>query len=197
MKDIMYNNSIIKNINNVLNYGDYVEFEGIISSISLQSQLNGLINILESYDTKILDKLLLEKDKAEPLTNFSVILKQLKNLTDQLSRNSTVNMLIKSNTSLYTVLNVNLNYFLDKNSYIYDNVNCNCRVLCKVIKIVDQDGYIDLLDKTCMSNYYNQWLQQLKYYLNVLKKNNIIVPEEISNKLYFPAFQAIPIAIYV
>lgn len=37
----------------------------------------------------------------------------------------------------------------------------------------------------------------MESYLDVLSKNNIIVPDNITTKIKGPAIQAIPIAIYV
>lgn len=202
VKENMKKDNMLKTIkntqikNNNIGYGEYIEFEGNISSISIQSQINTVINIFESYDTKILDKLLMEKDEEPPLTNYSVILKQLKNLSDLLSKNSTVTMTVENN-QFKSILNVNLNYFLDKNSYIYDQVNCRCRVLCKVSKVTNENECINLLDKTCMSDYYEKLLESLKSYLDVLEKNNIIVPQILEVKVNYPSIQAIPLAMYI
>lgn len=202
MKEIMKKNNMIKTIRNTdikaspIVFGEYIEFEGVISSISVQSQINTVINIFECYDPKVLDKLLISKDAEAPITNYSVLLKQLKILSDLLSKNNTVTMIMENN-HFSSVLNVNLNYFLDKNSYIYDQVNCKCRVLCKVIKTTKEHECINLLDKTCMSDYYEKLLESVKQYLSVLDKNNIIAPQTFSTNIDYPAIQAIPIAMYV
>lgn len=202
LRDIMLEENMLNVIkeenmmNNNVTEGQYVELEGEVSSISLQSQISTMINILECYDCKVLDKLLKGKEEEEPLTNYSVMLKQLKNLNEILNKNNTVNMIMDCN--LYkAVLNVNLNNFLDKNAYIYDNVYCCCKVLCKVIKAVDKDNYIDLLNKTCMSDYYCELFNQMNPYLELLHKNNIIMPKEFTTKIDGPAIQVIPIAMYV
>jgi hypothetical protein len=202
MKELMKENRMIKTIRdtevkgNQLALGEYMEFEGTISAVSIQSQINTAISIFEAYDPKVLDKLLISKDTEESLTTFSVLLKQLKILSDLISKNNTVTMIVE-NSHFSFVLNVNLNYFLDKNSYIYDQVNCKCKVLCKVIRVTGENESINLLDKTCMADYYEKLLELLKLYLSVLEKNNIIVPKIMSTKIGYPSIQAIPIAIYV
>ncbi|WP_051541669.1 DUF6414 family protein [Clostridium lundense] len=182
-------------INNRAIEGDYVEFEGKVSPISLQSQINTMINVLEAYDCKMLDNLLKTKEEKEVLTNYSTLLKQLKSLNENLNKNNTVNMIMDCN-SYKAVLNVNSNNFLDKNSYIYDNVNCYCKVLCKIINVVDEKSCIDLLCKTCMSEYYCEFFNQMNPYLDLLTKNNILVPKNFCTKINGPAIQAIPVAMY-
>lgn len=202
MKEIMKKNNMIKTIGstdikgNHIVFGEYIEYECIISSISIQSQINTVISIFEAYDPKVLDKLLISKDEEVPLTNYSVLLKQLKILSDLLSKNNTVTMMA-TNNHFRSVLNVNLNYFLDKTSYIYDDVSCKCRVLCKVIKVTNENQCINLLNKTCMIDYYEKLLELLNQYLSVLNKNGIIVPKISSTKINYPAIQAIPIAMYI
>ncbi|WMJ79103.1 hypothetical protein RBU49_09380 [Clostridium sp. MB40-C1] len=176
-------------------YDKYTEVEGSISSISTVSQINCLIDILEAYGCKDLDTLLKDK-KEKGLTNYSVILTQLKNLNNCLTKNSTVSMIIDCD-GFEMVLNVNLNNFLNKSTYMYDHVGCYCKVLCKIINTVNENEYIDLLCKTCTSDYYNKFLDNMYPYLDILSENNILVPNEITTKIEGPAVEAIPIAIYV
>lgn len=203
LKNLMLQKNILKCIgkDNISNHNvlpqEFIELEGYISETSTLSQINTTIEILEAYDCKTLDKLLKKnEDEKEPLTNYSVILKQLKNLSTNLTKNNTVNMIMDCN-SFTSVLNVNLNNFLDKNAYIYDNVHCSCKVLCRVVKVVNSDEHIDLLCKTCMSDYYCDFFKQMGPYLDLLSKKNILVPKEFTTNIKGPAIQAIPIAIYI
>lgn len=202
LKNSMISKGLIKNISDfdITNAsflpGDYIEFYGEISTISIQSQISTMINILETYDCKVLDDLLKNQTGYNSLTNYSIILKQFKNLNEIFNRNNTVNMIL-SGTSLMCVLNVNSNYFLDKSTYLYDDVGCYCKTLCKIIKFTNKNDCIDLLNKTCMSSYYNSFLEQTKPFMDLLNKNNILTPEEFLTKINGPAIQAIPIAMYI
>ncbi|MEW9094117.1 MAG: hypothetical protein AB2417_03450 [Clostridiaceae bacterium] len=202
LRNIMLEKGVLKSIgnNSIMNYdtspGEFIEFEGHISPTSPLSQINTMIDIFECYDCKNLDKLLKSNDSEEPLNNYSVMLKQMKNLSACLNRNNTVNMIMDCN-SFTSVLNVNVNNFSDKNAYMYDTVHCPCKVLCKVIKVVNEDNHIDLLCKTCMSDYYTELFNQAQPYLDLLAKNNIILPKEFTSKIQGPAIQVIPLAMYV
>lgn len=203
LRNIMINENMIKNmtkediVKKRIECGDYVEFKGCISTISILNSINNLIDIIEAYDSKELDKLL----KDDPIlknsiTNYTVILNQLKNMSSYLSKNNTVNMIMDLD-KCKIVLNVNINYFSQKNAYIYDNAYSSCNVLCKVINIADNGKTIDLFAKTGMSNYYRKFLLSLKPYLELLNQNNIIIPMEFITEIVEPAIQVIPIAIYV
>ncbi|WP_315119133.1 hypothetical protein [uncultured Clostridium sp.] len=202
LRDIMLEKNILKSIgnNNIMDYniypGEFIEFEGCISPTSPLSQINTMIDIFEAYDCKDLDELLRNEDVDEPLNNYSVMLKQMKNLSACLNRNNTVNMLMDCN-SFTSVLNVNANNFSDKNAYMYDTAHCPCKVLCKVIRVIDKNDHIDLLCKTCMSDYYVELFNQMKPSLDLLAKNNIILPREFTTKIQGPAIQVMPLAMYV
>ncbi|WP_125152305.1 DUF6414 family protein [Clostridium rectalis] len=201
LKEIMTDENIVKNIRgkDILNSnfvcGECLEIKGDILPNSIVSQINTIIDTLDAYDCKNLDKFLNNK-KEDTLTNYSFISKQLKNLSNCLIKNNTVNMIIQCN-NFKTILNVNLNNFLDKSNYIYDNANCSCTVLCKTIKFANEGEYIDLLCKTCMSDYYNNFVDATNNYIDILERNNILIPGKIVTKIWGPAIQAIPIAMYV
>ncbi|KRQ86429.1 hypothetical protein ABG79_01810 [Caloramator mitchellensis] len=197
MKSIMQNNNLVKRFDELSSYDsispvEYLEFEGRISQISVQSQINTIVSLIESFDTKELDKLI----PSSSLTNFTVISKQLKKLNEFLGQNNTTTMIIE-NSHFKSILNVNTNFFLDKNSYIYDDVNCNCKVFCKIIKVLNHNEKINLLSKTCEQDYYTKLLLQTKQFLDILNQNNILVPEMFSCEVMYPAIQAIPIAMYI
>lgn len=176
--------------------GEYIEVEGSISPISPTVQINTMIDIIENYDDKQLNKLLKTHQDKKIIMDYSIILKHLKNLNGYLNKYNTTNMIINCDY-FKVVLNINTKNFSDKNVCMYDNIYCDCKALCKVVRNVDENEYIDLLDKTCMSSYYNELFKSMQSYLDVLSKNNIIVPDNITTKIKGPAIQAIPMAIYV
>lgn len=173
--------------------GEFVELEATLIDYSLSNYVSNLIDIIECYDSKELDKLLKNATLPNSITNYSIILKQLKVLKIYLERNSTVNMIMKMG-ACSVVANVNLNFFQDKNSYIYDNANFKYKVLCKIVK---NEGPINLLSKTGMEDYNNKFLISITPYLNILKENNVIIPEECITEIVKGVIQVIPIAIYI
>lgn len=198
LRDIMIKDNMFKEItqehiiNKKVKCGEYVEFKAIIESINLLNDVNNLIDILESYDCKELDKLIKEKT----YTNYSVILKELKLLSSYLCKNNTINMIMNMSQS-HAVLNVNLNYFSDKNSYVYDTCDAECRIFGKVIRTPVNNENICLLSKTGMTNYYREFLESLQPYLEILNENHIITPKSFIVDVEFPAIQVIPIAMYI
>lgn len=193
LKDNMFRKITAENIiNEEVQCGEYVEFNSCMSSTCLLNDVNNLIDILECYDCKELDKLITDI----PCTNYSVILKQLKLLSSYLCKNNTINMVMDMG-QCRAVLNVNLNYFSDKNSYVYDTCDTDCRVFGKVIKTPVNNENICLLSKTGMVNYYREFLDYLQPYLEILNENNIITPKNFIIDVESPAIQVIPIAMYL
>ncbi len=80
---------------------------------------------------------------------------------------------------------------------MYDITYCNCKVLCKVLKIVQDKSNIDLLRKTGMSSYYNKFLKSINPYFSILNDNDILTFNNIVTSIQGPAIQALPIAMYV
>ncbi|GCD10236.1 DUF6414 family protein [Clostridium tagluense] len=195
----MFNKKICRVIdeNNIIENdivcGEFVELEATLIDYSLSNYVSNLIDVIECYDSKELDKLLKNATLPNSIINYSIILKQLKVLKIYLERNSTVNMIMKMGDCT-VVANVNLNFFQDKNSYIYDNANFKSKVLCKIVKSGEP---INLLSKTGMEYYNNEFLISIAPYLNILKENNIIIPENCITEIVKEAIEVIPIAIYI
>ena len=173
--------------------GEFVELEATLIDYSLNNYVSNLIDIIECYDSKELDKLLKNATLPNTIINYTIILKQLKLLKLNLERNSTVNMIMKMG-NCNVVANVNLNFFQDKNSYIYDNANFKSKVLCKILK---SEGPINLLSKTGMEHYNKEFLFSITPYLNIRRENNIIIPEEGITEIVNSAIEVIPIAMYI
>lgn len=183
-------------INEDIKCGEYVEFNCGLSSLSLLNDVNNIIDILECYDCTELDKLIEKKENEKNLTNYSVILKQLKLLSSYLCKNDTVNM-VTNIGECRAVLNVNLDYFSDKHAYMYDTCDTACKVFGKVIKMPKKGEEICFLSKTGMSDYYRKFLDSLSPYLDILKENNIVMPNNLVIDIECPAIQVIPIAMYL
>lgn len=200
IKDILRKKKLVRDIteydiiNKNICCGEYIEFSAKISTTSTLGAINRIIDVLESYDIKVLDSLI--KDNIGGLTNCSVILKQLKNINGYLSKNSTTDLIMNFN-SARAVLDININNFCDKNACIYDTAYSECKTLCKIIKTVDENSSIDLLRKTGISDYCCDFFNSIKPYLKVLSDKGILVPNNFITKINGPAIQVIPIAIYV
>lgn len=198
-RDDMFNRKFCRVIdeNNIIENdivcGEFVELEATLIDYSLSNYVSNLIDIMECYDSKELDKLLKNTTLSNNITNYSIILKQLKVLKLYLERNSTVNMIMKMGDCTL-VANVNLNFFQDKNSYIYDNANFKTKMLCKIVK---SDGPINLLSKTGMEYYNKEFLISIIPYLNILEENNIVIPKTCITEIVNRAIEVIPIAMYI
>ena len=173
---------------------EYVEFTANMTTTSLLPSINTLIGVIESYDIKVLDNLI--REKLRGITNITFILNQLKFLSNSLSMNNTTDIVLYTHC-FNVVLTVNLNYFSNKNAYVYDLAHSELMILGKVSRIVDRDSYFDLLRKTATSDYYNRFLESLAPYLSILNNNGILVPDKFTTKVNGPGFNVIPVAIYV
>lgn len=204
LRNMMMGKNMIKVINNEdiennnVRYGEYVQFTANINNSSLPSQINTLINTIECYDIEKLNSLIEKKDisKDSSFNNYGTMIQQLKNLEKCLDTNNTIDMIVNFK-KCSGVLCVNKNNFLENNINMYDISDCNCTVLGKVIKVIDKEDRIDLLRKTCLTEYYNKFLKSIKPYLNILYESNIILLEDIITEISGPSIQVIPIAIYV
>lgn len=200
VKDILYKKKMLRNINesdigheNIRN-GEFIEFTSSLSGTSVLAQINTIIDVLNSYDIKLLDSLL--NGKLDGPTNYTVILNQLKNLSGILGRNNT-NDVVMNLGSLNAVLTLCTNNFTDKNAYIYDTEGSVCTTLCKVVHASDRGFYIDLLRKTANSRYYNSLLASYGPYFKILNDNNVLVPNNLITKINGPAPLCIPLAMYI
>lgn len=204
LKKNMIKRNLIRTINgeDILNgnihCGEYVEFQGMITTESIIYSVMNLIDIIEAYDSKELDKLLKDSELKDSLTTYTIILKQLKNFIGEVNRNNTNSMIMSCN-GCKVVMSVNLNYFWDKNAYMYDNALDDCRVLCKITKCAKKDEKINMLSKTCMEGYYEKFLTSIKPYFDLLNEKNIIVPTNFLQCMNIdgPCIEVIPVAMYV
>lgn len=155
--------------------GDYVKIKGILTSESLISYLDSIINILNCFEFQSLDKLI--EGKLLGLINYKYIRDILTHLVEILNRNNTKDMiLICGNTQI--ILNVNNDYFMSKDAYSYDKVDCPCTVIGKVVKKVSRGQFISLLRKTTQHEFYEKTLDSFKSYFDILNNNGIITPRE-------------------
>lgn len=178
--------------NNILN-GDYVDLKGKILTNSYLSYLDKVINILQSYTTTKLNTLL--KDNTSFL-DYEVIYKLLLHLKDSLAKNNTQDMIIETQDGNKVVTTVKNDCFLNGTCSPFDKVNCNCNVFGKVLDYCKPSNSISLLRKTCSENYYEELLDDIEPFMEILRKNGITVPVKPTYRINGNSMIIIPISIY-
>lgn len=199
LMDYMLKNNELINLENDMKYNNiccdkYINCSGCINGESILTKINHIIDVLECYDTKELDTLI-DKDKNR-MFNYTIMNKQLKCLSTCLSKSGTQDLIVKC-SDVNMVVTVNTNYFWDKNAYVYDMIDNNCRFYGRVTKVLKENESICLLRKTCMDKYYKDLLESYKPYLKLLKDNGIMCCDEFVTEIQYPAIQITPIVIYV
>lgn len=182
------------NISN-LSCGSYVDLKGVIKADSTINYLDKVINILTSYTTIKLNKLL-NNDKVV-LMDYDVILNLLIHFRESLSKNSTQDVVMETDDGECIAITVKDTGFLNGTCGTYDKVNCNCRVFGKVLNLCnnDQKG-ISLLRKTCNEDYYEELLEDIEPYMELLRGNGIRVPCKPMCRITGNTMVVIPISIY-
>lgn len=178
-------------INNKVSMGEYIEINGEITTVSIVSYVDIIIDILTCYGTDNLNTLL--EDKKLGRLNFTGILNMMKHLKELLTANDTEDLIVKSEGTT-VVLTVNTKYFLNKDAYIFDKVHCGCKIMGKIAKITDN---ISLLRKTSQYEYYEKLLESLDPFLNTLQEDGIIIPDRPSLKITGRVLVMAPISICI
>ena len=84
---------------------------------------------------------------------------------------------MKSGTGT-VILTVNKDNFMNNRCNMFDNINCHCKVVGKVIKTCTEEcDSISLLRKTGQEEFYENFFKKYTPLLECLKKNDILVPE--------------------
>ena len=154
--------------------GDYVKIHGELTTESLNSYIDSLLTVFECMGCDNLDSLIKSNNKC--CMNFNAMNKFLTHLDTILNKNSTQDLILNcGNTPI--ILNVNNNFFMNNNAYIYDRVECPCTVYGKVIKVAPTGSCVSLLRKTAQCSFYENVLNQFSPYWGELTNSGIIVPE--------------------
>lgn len=168
----VFNNSTIRE--GEITEGNYVKIYGRLTSESVNSYLDSLLTIFNSFGCDTLDSLLTTKEAQ--FFNFTKYNHMLTHLNEILNKNDTHDMILRCGDTPI-VLNVNSNFFMNNNSYIYDIVNCPCTVFGKVISIVPNGQCVSLLRKTAQQDYYEHLLTNCHHHCDLLHSNGINIPE--------------------
>ena len=172
--------------------GDYVKISGNLTSESLNSYLDSLINIFDCFGCDCLNKIIPSKDNG--IINFNSINNMVTHLNEILNKNSTQDLILNCGETP-VVLNVNSNFFMNNNSYVYDKIDCPCTVFGKVIKVATKGQSISLLRKTAQHEYYEKFLGNCTPYCSMLNSGGIMIPEMTRLKCEGISLIILPISI--
>ncbi|NLK93744.1 MAG: hypothetical protein GX275_00945 [Clostridiales bacterium] len=172
--------------------GDYVKISGELISESVNSYLDSLINIFSCFGCDCLNKIITTNDSS--MMNFTSINNIVNHLNEILNRNSTQDLILNCGDTPI-VLNVNNNFFMNNNSYVYDKIDCPCTVFGKVIKVAKNGQSISLLRKTAQHDYYENLLGKCTPYCDKLTNSGIVVPKMPRLKCEGISLIIIPISI--
>lgn len=115
-------------------------------------------------------------------------------MSEILNKNSTQDLILNCGDTPI-ILNVNNNFFLNNNAYIFDKVDCPCTVFGKVIKVAPHGECISLLRKTAQYNFYEKLLKEYCPYCNNLNSSGIIIPDMPRLKCEGISLIVVPISI--
>lgn len=180
--------------NSTVSEGEYIELSGNITTISIVTYLDILIDVLKCYETEELNKLLINKNLGK--LNYTKILNMLTHLLDLLTRSNTQDLIIQCNTATL-ITTVNTTFFLNQNASIFDKVHCPCKVMGKVMKNCKSGEALSLLRKTSQFEYYENLIESIEPFLDLLEEEGILLPTipQISfNEKYL---LIVPISIYI
>lgn len=181
-------------VNDRINTGDIIEIEGTVTNSSLISYVNTMINLLEVFECDYLDKLIKEKKCC---LNFTRYYKMLQYLQKILTCNNTMDLIMKVGNG-FAILTVGVENFMNNQCHVFDKTNCPCKVIGKVIKTcINKDDSISLLRKTGQEKYYEKFFKDSQKLLEILKNNDITVPDCPALRFEYSAIQIMPLDIYV
>ncbi len=180
--------------NNNVSSGELIEIEGIITSRGIIPYIDALINLITIFGSEYLDSL--NKDCKEKI-NFAISIKMLTYIRSILTCNNTQDLIMETGNGT-AILTVNKDNFMNNRCSLFDNINCHCKVVGKVVKTCTKDfDTISLLRKTGQEEFYEKFFEKCKPLLECLKKNDIIIPECPSLRINKNAIQIIPLDIYM
>ncbi|SHJ64839.1 hypothetical protein SAMN02745163_02356 [Clostridium cavendishii DSM 21758] len=195
--DVLSNNNMLTRpsesqlINSNIIVGSFIEVTGTITTTSVLSYLDIIIDIINCYGEEYLNSLIKEDFKGN--MNFSSILNMEKRLRDILALNGTQDLIVvKGNTII--ILTVNTKFFMNNDAYIYDKVNCNCKIMGKVLSVSKN---ISLFRKASSYEYYEKLIASFEPLMKALESKGIIVPKMPRIRLEGNIVELLPISICV
>lgn len=172
--------------------GEYILLNGRISHECMKSYIDALKIIIDSFGCDFLNKLL---DKGCSM-NFNIISNILDNILDKICLNNTTDLILTCGNK-EIVLTINEGNFLKDRVHKFDNINCNCNILGKVIKHCNQNENIHFLRKTGQQDFYEDLLKKCIPYFDCLNKIGITPPVCPRMRIDKNPYQIVPISIYI
>lgn len=174
--------------------GDYVKIKGQLTSQSVNSYLDSVLNIFDCFGCDSLNGILPQTQTANNLINFTSVRNFMNHLNDILNKNNTQDLILNCGETP-VVLNVNNNFFMNNHAYVYDRIDCPCTVFGKVIKVAPNGQCVSLLRKTAQQDYYEKLLNNCCPYCDMLTKSGITIPEMPNLRCEGISLVVVPISI--
>lgn len=200
-RKVIYNlinrNSLAKldGSNSLINYknGDYVYCSGSITAESNLVYIQNIISIIKMIGYEKLNTLI----PKDSIISFDTILRIFTDIYDKLSVDNTFDI-ITNCSGKDLVFTVNNNYFTNQNTNKFDELNCNCNFIAKVVNnCCKSKGSIDLLRKTGNQEFYENMINICNPIINNISKLGIKIPPSPRFKIENDSIQLIPISIYI
>lgn len=174
--------------------GDLIDIKGTITNQGILPFVDTLINLITIFGSEYLNDL---AKNCSGNINFTIFLKMLTYIKSILTYNNTLDLMMKSGNGTI-ILTVNKENFMNSRYNVFDNINCPCRVIGKVVKTCTEEcDSISLLRKTGQEEFYEKFLDQCKPLLECLEKNNILVPKSPVLRINECGIQIMPLNIYM
>lgn len=181
-------------MNDDISVGDYILVNGTIGCESVQSYVDAYCNLLNSIGTCNLNSLL--KSTSSEVVNYDASLNYLTYLKNTLSSNNTQDIIVNTKNNDIVVM-INNQYLFNNYGNIYDRSGCSCKIVGKVVRVCEENECIHLLRKTGQPYYHEEILKSNILQNQILKSNNIIVPNEPKFKVDGKTLLIIPISMSI
>lgn len=177
--------------------GDYIKMNGQITNESMVSYMDSLCNLMSNIGIENLNSLnKIESVENKVYLNYDIMYKQINYLKTLLTANNSQDMIVKCGDR-DVVLTVNNNNFINTYANIYDESECDCTIIGKVIRRCDKGRYIHLLRKSGQATYYENFLASCTPLMNNMSKNGISLPEIPRSKIPGESLLIIPISLLI
>lgn len=177
-----------------LRVGDYIQITGTISADSVLSYLDIFYNAMNCIGVSEIKNYCTCSE--EVIKKFQLMFKQMEHLNTLLTSNNTKDLIIKTEGNDVVVI-VNNNNFFDTYANVFDEVDCPCKVIGKIVKICSSNEYIHLLRKTGQPLFYENLINCCCDIGNNLNSAGIILPEQPKIKVDGETILIIPISVCI
>lgn len=175
--------------------GDFIEFFGELTSISIARYVDSIRDIIDIYTPEALDKIISDSEFDGPL-KFSMIDKFLLRIQESMCKCDTDDFVVHMDNCNILLCTYTCE-FGNRHFHMYDTDLCKFKIWGKVIKKVDEGESVSLLRRTGQPDYYKRILENIEEYLDVLREKDIIIPEKPLYQIDGPSLLIRPISIHI